>query len=158
MLAWVKYLFDYRTDNCNPVCLGVCYEASDDMRSVSAFFYRAHGLLKNHRIPQQLCCFILMALVGYQSRSIIAMIVSQEYPGDNGFLLCTQRTFCIKPKGIILVESTEIRWFLRLSSGGGWSGRASSSTEAKILKTRVKGAVRLLLQRDSTQGSQTGGQ
>jgi hypothetical protein len=126
------------------------------MLSVSLFFYRAHGLLINHRIPQQLCFFIPFTPVRYQSSSIIAIIVSLEYPGDNGFLLYTQRTLCIKPRGIILVESSEIRWFLRLSSGRGWSGRASSSAEAKILKIRAEGAVRLLLQRDSSGGSQTG--
>jgi hypothetical protein len=33
--------------------------------------------------------------------------------GYFGLLLCTQGTFCVKPGGIILVESTQIRWFSR---------------------------------------------
>jgi hypothetical protein len=49
MFAGVQYLCDYVTDNCNPICLDVCCEASDDMLLVSLFFHRACGLLKNHR-------------------------------------------------------------------------------------------------------------
>jgi hypothetical protein len=56
------------------------------------------GLLKNHRALQQLCCCIPNTSVQYQSNTIIAMIVSQEKPKNCGFLLCAQRTFCIKPK------------------------------------------------------------
>ncbi len=59
------------------------------------------GLLKNHRTPQQLCCFQTYSntAVQYQSSCIIAMIVLREKPGDHGFLLCTQRTFFFKPRG-----------------------------------------------------------
>jgi hypothetical protein len=53
MYARVQYLCDYGTDNYNPICPGVCCETSDDMLSVSLFFYQACGLLKNHRTPQQ---------------------------------------------------------------------------------------------------------
>jgi hypothetical protein len=42
MFERVKYLYDYGTDNCNPVFLGVSYEASGVMLSVSLPFQRAH--------------------------------------------------------------------------------------------------------------------
>ncbi len=90
---------DYRTDDCNPICPGVSYEAPDVMLSVSLFFKRAHsGLLKSHKTPQKLCCLMPNTTVQYQSNYIIAMIVSREWPGDYRFLLCAQRIFCIKPK------------------------------------------------------------
>jgi hypothetical protein len=34
ILAWVKYLCDYGTDNCNPVCLNVNYEKSNILTRV----------------------------------------------------------------------------------------------------------------------------
>jgi hypothetical protein len=55
-----------------------------------------------------------------------------------GFL-CAQRTFCFKPRGIILVESTQIRWFLRWSGGGGWSGRAVAQRRPRVSKLGLKG-------------------
>ncbi len=58
----------------------------------------SRGLLKIHRNPQHLCCFISNTPMQYQLSSIIVMIVSREYPEDYRFLLCAQRTFCIKPK------------------------------------------------------------
>ncbi len=33
---------DYRTDHCNPISPGVCYEASDVILSVSLLFQQAH--------------------------------------------------------------------------------------------------------------------
>jgi hypothetical protein len=42
ILARVKYLCDYRTYNCNPVCLDVNYEESTVMMSISLFFQQAH--------------------------------------------------------------------------------------------------------------------
>jgi hypothetical protein len=42
IFARVKYLCDYGTDNCNPVCLDVNYEESNVMMSVSLFFQQAH--------------------------------------------------------------------------------------------------------------------
>jgi hypothetical protein len=38
MFARVKYPCDYGTDNCDPVCPGVGYEASDAMLPVSFLF------------------------------------------------------------------------------------------------------------------------
>jgi hypothetical protein len=49
------------------------------------------GLLKNHRTPKQLYCFMPNTPVQCQSSSLIAMIVSWEYTGDYGFLLCKLR-------------------------------------------------------------------
>jgi hypothetical protein len=43
MFAIVKYLCDYRTDNCNPICPGVSYEASDVMLLVSLLFQQTHS-------------------------------------------------------------------------------------------------------------------
>ncbi len=42
-------------------------------------------------------------------------------------------------KGIILIESTQIRWFLRWSSGGSWSGRAEAQRRPRVSKLRAKG-------------------
>jgi hypothetical protein len=73
MFARIKYLCDYRTDNCNFICLHFCCEASDDMLSVLCF-YQACGLWT----PKQLCCLTPNAPVQYQSSSRIEMIVSWE--------------------------------------------------------------------------------
>ncbi len=100
MFARVKCLCDYGTDNCNPINPDVCCKASDDILLVSLLLHQARGLLKNHRTPQQLCCLTPNAPVQYRTSSLIAMIVSQEKPGDYRFLLCAQRTFCSKPNWI----------------------------------------------------------
>jgi hypothetical protein len=77
IFARIKYLCDFIPNNCNPVCLGVSYEMS-----CCWFFcfssWLTRGLLKNHRTPQQLWCFIPHTLVQYQLSSIIANILSQE--------------------------------------------------------------------------------
>ncbi len=70
---------------------------------------------------------------------MITRTVSWEYPGYYGFLLCAQGTFCFKPMGIILVKSTQIRWFSRWSGGGGWSGRAEAQRRPRVSKLRAKG-------------------
>jgi hypothetical protein len=41
--------------------------------------------------------------------------------------------------GIILVEFTQIRWFLRLSGGGGWSGSAVAQWRPRVSKLGLKG-------------------
>ncbi len=64
------------------------------------------GLLKNYRIPQQLCCFIPTAPVQYQSFSRTKMTVPREWLEDY-FLLCAQGTFFFRPRGITLIESTQ---------------------------------------------------
>ncbi len=38
-----------------------------------------------------------------------------------------------------MVESTQIRWFFRLSGGGGWSGRAVAQWRPKVSKLGLKG-------------------
>ncbi len=48
-------------------------------------------------------------------------------------------TFCFRPRGIILIESTQIRWFSRWSGGGGWSGRAEAQRRPRVSKLRAKG-------------------
>ncbi len=97
------------------------------------------GFLKKPQNPQQLCCFITIAPVQYQSSSIIALIVSWEWPGDYGFLLCAQKTFCFKPRGIILVESSQIRWLSIWLGEGGWSGRAVAQQRPRVSKLGLKG-------------------
>ncbi len=42
VFATVKYLCDYGTNNCNPNCPDVCYEALNVMLSVFLLFKRAH--------------------------------------------------------------------------------------------------------------------
>jgi hypothetical protein len=58
--ARVKYLYEYRTDNCNCVCPVVMLLVSLPFGSLTS------GLLKKHRTPQQLCCFIPNTPVQYQ--------------------------------------------------------------------------------------------
>jgi hypothetical protein len=41
IFARIKYLCDYGTDNCNPICPRVSYEVPDVMLSVSLLFQRA---------------------------------------------------------------------------------------------------------------------
>jgi hypothetical protein len=38
-----------------------------------------------------------------------------------------------------LVEFTQIRWFLRQSGGGGWSGRAVAQWKPRVSKLWLKG-------------------
>jgi hypothetical protein len=66
------------------------------------------------------------------------MIVLRKKTGDYGFVLYAQITFCIKPRGIILVESTQIRWFSR-SSRGGWSSRVAAQHRPRVSKLGLKG-------------------
>ncbi len=42
-------------------------------------------------------------------------------------------------RGIISVESTQIRWFSRQSGGGGWSGRAVAQQRPRVSKLGLKG-------------------
>jgi hypothetical protein len=74
--ARVKYLDDYRTDNCNHIHLGFCFEAPDDMLSVSMFFHQAHlwPLEKPYKPPADLLPDI-KSPSAVPSSSIIAMIV-----------------------------------------------------------------------------------
>jgi hypothetical protein len=44
ILAGIKYLCDYCTDNCNPVCLNVKYEKSNTLMRASLPSQRAHKL------------------------------------------------------------------------------------------------------------------
>jgi hypothetical protein len=41
-------------------------------------------------------------------------------------------------KVIILIKSTQIRWFLRQSGGRGWSSRAEAQQRPRISKLRAK--------------------
>ncbi len=69
-------------------------------------------------------------------------------------LLCAQGTYCTGQEGVILVESTKIRWFLRQAGWGGWS----LCSEAKSLKTtqlRLSGSGPLSL--DGSHDSQAWG-
>jgi hypothetical protein len=111
-------------------------------------------LLKNNRTPQQLCYLILNMPVHYQSSSIIAIIVSQvqscSYYALKGHPASSQR-------GIILDESTQIRWFLRQSDGGGWSTRAIAQLRPRVSKLGFKDCPTTTPMRLSW-GNQTGGQ
>jgi hypothetical protein len=73
-------------------------------------------------------------IVQYKSNSMITRTL-----GYYEFLPCTQRTFCSKPRGITLIESTQIRWFLRWSGRGGWSGRAIAQWRPRVSKLGLKG-------------------
>ncbi len=69
-------------------------------------FQQAHS--KN---PPPALLFLPNHIVQYQSNSIITRTVSKEQPGYYGILQCAQEAFCIRPRGITLIESTQIRWF-----------------------------------------------
>jgi hypothetical protein len=94
--------------------------------------------------------------VQYQSRSIIAMIVSREQSGIYGSLLNTQRTSCSKPKGS--------PWSSPLRSDGSQDDQAGEAgpVELKLSggqesQTKGQETVYLPLQWDSSRGSQMGG-
>jgi hypothetical protein len=65
------------------------------------------------------------------------------------------RDISLQAKGIIGIESTQIRWFSQWSVGGGWSGRAVLSG-AKSLKTKGQGTVRLPPQWATTEAARQG--
>jgi hypothetical protein len=77
--------------------------------------------------------------VQFQLNSIIMRIVSWEQLGYLGFLLCAQGTFCSRPRGITMIESTQIRWFWRWSGRGGWSGGAVAQQRPRVSKLGLKG-------------------
>jgi hypothetical protein len=58
-------------------------------------------------------------------------------------------------KGITRIESTQIRWFSRLSGGGSWSGRAQLSGGQES-QTKGQGAVRLPPQWATTEATRWG--
>ncbi len=120
-------------------CLGVCQDAPDVMLSVSLPFQRAHlWPLGNPWNPPSALLLLTNHIVHYQSNSIITRTVSWEQLGYYGFLLCTQGTFCFRPREITLMESTQIRWFLRWSGRGGWSGRAVAQQRPRVSKLGLK--------------------
>ncbi len=55
--------------------------------------------------------------------------------------ICSQRTFCSKPRGITLIESTQSRWFSRWSGWGGWSSRAVAQRRPRVSKLGLKGTA-----------------
>ncbi len=57
IFASVKYLCDYKTDNCNSVCPSVSYEASDVMLSVS-FSFTAGSLVTSSKTIEPLSSFV----------------------------------------------------------------------------------------------------
>ncbi len=68
----------------------------------------------------------------YIVRSTITLIrLVIKYSWDNKGLTMRSRDILNKPKGIILIESTKIRWFSRRSGRGGWS----FLSQAKSVKT-----------------------
>ncbi len=126
------WLRNWQLQPCLPKCLlwGIRCHAVGFLP-----FQQAHlWPFGTQRTLQQLCCFYTNHPVQYQLNSIITRTVSWEQPGYYGFLLCTQGAFYIRPRGITLIESTQIRWFLRRSGRGGWSGRAVAQQRPRISK------------------------
>ncbi len=97
------------------------------------------GLLKNHRTHQQLCCLTPIATLQYHLTSVITMVVSQEYMRRSWVPTMRSRDILFKAKGIILTMSTQIRWFLRWSGGGGWTGIALAQRRPRVSKLWFKG-------------------
>jgi hypothetical protein len=54
-------------------------------------------------------------------------------------LLCAQGTFCFWPRGITLIDSTQIRWLSTGSGGGGWSCRVIAQQRPRVSRLRLKG-------------------
>jgi hypothetical protein len=73
----------------------------------------------------------------YQSRSIIAMIVTRVV-GNLRVPTKRSRDILQQAKGITLIKSTQIRWFSRGSSRGGWSGKAEAQQRPRVSKLRAK--------------------
>jgi hypothetical protein len=114
----VKNLFDYGTDNCNSVCLGVSYSMRHQMASCWFLCFSSGltcGLLKNHRNPKQFHFFMHNTSVQYQFSSIIAMSVSQELLGDYKFPTNCSKDILHQAKG-------ELSWSSPLSSQGSQTG------------------------------------
>jgi hypothetical protein len=76
MFARVKYLVI--TELTIATMFAQVFVMRHHMSCCQFLCFSTYGLLKNHRTPQQLCCFILTAPVQYQSSSIITIIVSHE--------------------------------------------------------------------------------
>ncbi len=97
------------------------------------------GLLKNHRTPPA-------ALLLHTNRP---NAVPVEFPNHNDSVTrvarrlhiptMRPRDILLQAKGIILVESTQIRWFSRWSCGGGWSGRVIVERRPRVSKLGLKG-------------------
>jgi hypothetical protein len=49
------------------------------------------------------------------------------------------RDIVLQARGIILVESAQIRWFSRWSGGAGWSSRAVAQQRLRVSKLGLKG-------------------
>jgi hypothetical protein len=96
------------------------------------------GLLRpfgTQRTLQQLCCFL-------PTKSAVPFkFCDHKDSVMRAAGICSQRTFCSKPRGIILIESTQSRWFSRCSGRGGWSGRAVAQRRPRVSKLGVKGTV-----------------
>ncbi len=96
-----------------------------------------NGLLWIPRTPNQLWCLIPNMSVQYQSSSIItcnesSREITGSYNALTGHPASSQR-------GIILVKSTQIRWFTRRPGEGGWSGRAIAQQRPRVSKLGLKG-------------------
>ncbi len=109
------------------------------------------------RTLQQLCCFL-------PPHSAVQV---EFFNNKDSFLRAAEilraPTMCSRDilqqaKGDHLDWVHSVQLVLEMIRQGRLVQRSRSSAEAKSLKTRVKGTVRLPLQLDSSQGGQTGGQ
>jgi hypothetical protein len=147
MSLWLR---NWQLQSC---CCVLVHEASEVMLPNSLFPCRLTcGLLKNHRTPQQPFCLMpstpAVPVQFHNCNDIFTRVAGRLWVPN----MCSRDILHQAKEGS---SSTQIRWFSRRSGGGGWFGRAVAQ---RSLKTRVKMTVRLPLQWDSSQGSQTGGQ
>jgi hypothetical protein len=73
------------------------------------------------------------SLVPYCNDSVTRVVRNLWVPTEGS------RDILQQAKGIILIESTQIRWFSRWSGGVGWSGRFEAQWRPRISKLRAKG-------------------
>ncbi len=96
------------------------------------------GLFKNHRTPcsvvasYRTCWCVPIEYHNCNDSHKSSREITGSYYALKGHPVSSQR-------GIILVESTQIRWFLRQSGGGGWSVRVVAQGWPRVSKLGLKG-------------------
>jgi hypothetical protein len=132
-------IFDYRTDNCNPIQLGFCYEASDVMLAVFLLFQRA--LLWPLEKPWNPPAVLLLhtncpSAVPVKSHNYNDSVTSVA--GRLRLLLFAQGKFCLKPRGDHLGWAHSDQMVLEMIRRGRLVRSSHSSAEAKVSKPRLK--------------------
>jgi hypothetical protein len=98
----------------------------------SSFFILLHSTMFKYKLVKKLGSY-----VNFKGLKPAAKVLRHKLFARNKLsapTVCAQGTFCFRPRGIILDEPTQIRWFSRCSSGAGWSGRAIAQRRPRVSK------------------------